>query len=253
MLRRSSTPGYSRFSPWGEPRRLGDGRGFLDTVSRPPTSTPARRALPHRLPRCALVRACTRCERTAPNHGGGAAVLVVSAWRRAGRWTAEVVARPHAGGDAGCERVLASVAGARAVTGWRRGAAFGKAGRAVAHEGYRELGGARALLGRRPVLVDARRRVQGVTVRPSRTAQVRSGRRNELGRDVAIGPPLLLGRRASSAQCRLDTALGPRQAASGRERAVRCMGRFRGCPGAALAAGTSRWPVSAGFAMGARA
>jgi hypothetical protein len=144
---------------------VGDGKGFMDTIfsatdvyTRKQTTAAQVSPLP---PWSALQPLVTR---TALIMAAGAAVLAVSAWRRAGRWTGAVVAATMLAVMPAATRALDLVAGARAVPGMaaevRRLTAEGAL---LAHEGPIENSGALEFYsGRRPVLVDARRSVLGI-------------------------------------------------------------------------------------------
>ena len=144
---------------------VGDGKGFLDTVfsatdvyTRKEIAAAQASPLP---PWSALQPLVTR---TALIMAAGAAVLAVSAWRRAGRWTGAVVAATMLAVMPAATHALDLVASARAVTGMaaevRRLMAQGAL---LAHEGAIENSGALEFYsGRRPVLVDARRSVLGI-------------------------------------------------------------------------------------------
>jgi 4-amino-4-deoxy-L-arabinose transferase-like glycosyltransferase len=143
----------------------GDGKGFLDTVfsavdvnTRKGTAAAQASQLP---PWSALQPLVVR---TALILAAGAAILAVSAWRRAGRWTGAVVAATMLAVMPAATRALDQVAGARAVTGMAAEVRRWEAqGALLAHEGPIENSGALEFYsGRRPVLVDARRSVLGI-------------------------------------------------------------------------------------------
>jgi len=144
---------------------VGDGKGFLDTIFsavdvNTRKSSTAAQASP--LPSWSALQPLVTG--TALIMTAGAAVLAVSAWRRAGRWTGAVVAATMLAVMPAATRALDLVAGARAVSGMaaevRRLTAQGAL---LAHEGPIENSGALEFYsGRRPVLVDARRSVLGI-------------------------------------------------------------------------------------------
>ena len=143
----------------------GDGAAFVDTVFSA-TDVYTRKELSGAqaspLPPWSLLQPLVA--RTAVVVGAGAVALAICAWRRAGRWTAAVVAATMLAVMPSALRALDLVVTGRAVAGM----AFelrrpGTQEALLAHEGPIENSGALELYsGRRPILVDARRSVLGI-------------------------------------------------------------------------------------------
>jgi hypothetical protein len=139
-----------------------DGKGFVDTVfSAADTYTRKESAAAQLSPLPPWSALRPLLVRTAGIMAGAAAALAVIAWRRAGRWTAAVVAIAMLAVTPVTTRATELVVSARAVAGLAAEARrLTAAGALLAHEGPLENSGALEFYsGRRPVLVDARRSV----------------------------------------------------------------------------------------------
>ena len=172
----------------------GDGATFVDTVFSA-TDVYTRKELSGAqaspLPPWSLLQPLVT--RTALVLAAGTVALAICAWRRAGRWTAAVVAATMLAVMPSALRALDLVVAGRAVA--RLAAEVRRAGgpeTVLVHEGPIENSGALELYsGRRPVLVDARRSVLGIgSTFPDSADVFWTG---ETLREAWLsGPPLLL-------------------------------------------------------------